>query len=126
GDAPARGQECITCHMPEVEEPVPVTRVLGQPRENVNRHIFLGGNFFMLGMLNRFRDELGVTALPTSMDRARRRTIEHLQSDAARIGILSVERAGGVLQAEIEVENLAGHKLPTAYPSRRVWLHLTV
>ena len=28
--------------------------------------------------------------------------------------------------AEISIENLGGHKLPTAYPSRRVWLHLTV
>ena len=24
------------------------------------------------------------------------------------------------------IENLGGHNLPTAYPSRRVWLHLTV
>ena len=24
------------------------------------------------------------------------------------------------------INNLAGHKLPTAYPSRRVWLHVTV
>jgi hypothetical protein len=28
--------------------------------------------------------------------------------------------------AEIVVRNLAGHKLPTAYPSRRVWLRVTV
>ena len=27
---------------------------------------------------------------------------------------------------EIAIRNLAGHKLPTAYPSRRVWLHVSV
>src|SRR5262249_27421846 len=30
------------------------------------------------------------------------------------------------LRAEIAVNNLGGHKLPTAYPSRRAWLHLVV
>jgi hypothetical protein len=33
---------------------------------------------------------------------------------------------GGRLEAEVAIENLGGHKLPTAYPSRRVWLHFTV
>jgi hypothetical protein len=28
--------------------------------------------------------------------------------------------------ADVDVTNLTGHKLPTAYPSRRVWLHVLV
>jgi hypothetical protein len=32
----------------------------------------------------------------------------------------------GRLEAELAIENLSGHKFPTAYPSRRSWLHVTV
>jgi hypothetical protein len=30
-----------------------------------------------------------------------------------------------MLRFDVRVENLSGHKLPTAYPSRRVWVHVT-
>jgi len=123
---PALGQGCQSCHMPVVTEPVPVTQVLGQPREGVSRHTFNGGNFFILGMLNRFRDELGVEALPAELDRAQRRTVRHLETETAELQIAAVGLVAGRLEVTIDVRNLAGHKLPTAYPSRRVWVHLRV
>jgi hypothetical protein len=119
-------KSCQACHMPVVNEPAPVTVVLGEPREGVSRHVFVGGNFFMQRLLNKYRGELSVAALPSELDAAAERTIAHLQTETARIAISNLQVNGGRLLAEISVENLGGHKLPTAYPARRVWLHVTI
>jgi hypothetical protein len=119
-------QSCQSCHMPVVEEPVRVTSALGKFREGVSRHVFVGGNFFMQRVLNRHRTELGVMALPAELEAAAARTVEHLQSKTARVAVDRLEVTDGRLNADIAVENLGGHKFPTAYPSRRAWLHVKV
>ena len=119
-------RSCQSCHMPAVPEPVRITQVLGEPRAGVRRHTFVASNFFMLRMLNRFRADLGVTALPDELNAAAERTVEYLQTQAARLTIEQPRIAAGRLEADLVVENLGGHKLPTAYPSRRAWLHITV
>jgi hypothetical protein len=119
-------RSCQSCHMPVVEEPVRITSALGEFREGVSRHVFVGGNFFVQRMLNRYRGELGVMALPAELEGAAARTIEHLQSKTAAVAVDRLERIGDVLNADISIENLGGHKFPTAYPSRRAWLHVKV
>ena len=117
---------CQDCHMPAVQETMPISSVLGQPREKLARHDFRGGNFFMLQLLNRYRSELGVVAQPQELDTGVRKTIDYLQDTTARVSIERARLNGDRLEAVVAVQNLSGHKLPTAYPSRRAWLHITV
>jgi hypothetical protein len=39
---------------------------------------------------------------------------------------VAARRAGARLDFEVAVTSTTGHKLPTAYPSRRAWLHVVV
>jgi hypothetical protein len=117
---------CQSCHMPKVEGEAPLTSVQAQAREGVSHHTFLGANAFMLRILGRYRDELGAVALPEEFEAAAARAEEHLATKAAQIEVDNVRNEDGRLNFDVTVTNLAGHKLPTAYPSRRVWLHVVV
>jgi hypothetical protein len=119
-------QSCQSCHMPEVDGEMLISSVMGKPREEVSRHVFRGGNFFMPKILNAHRAELGVVASPQELETTSRQTAEHLQESAAEIELKNVAVENGRLVAEVALTNLAGHKVPTAYPSRRAWLHFVV
>ncbi len=122
----AREKSCQACHMTFTAEPTSSASVLGEPRARFARHGFQGANFFMLAMLERFRTELDVAALPQELSLSRQRTLELLQTGAATLSIARAEVRDGRLEAEVVVTNTAGHKLPTAYPSRRAWLRFVV
>lgn len=126
-DYGATGKEtCQSCHMPVVNGPVAVTALYGPLREGVRRHVFVGANFVLENILQDHRDELSTEALPLELDDAMKRTTEFLRTRSAKVTIRGVDATPSGLAVDVQVENLSGHKLPTAYPSRRVWLHVVV
>ena len=120
------GRSCQSCHMPRASGPLRVSSVLGAERDGLSRHAFVGGNAFMLRLLNRFRDELGVEAPAEALEATARLTERQLRHDTATVEVTAPERSDGGVAFEVIVRNLTGHKFPTGYPSRRAWLHVTV
>jgi len=119
-------RSCQSCHMAEVAGDTQVTSLFGEPRQGAKHHSFSGGNFFIQRLLSNYRQDLSVTALPSELNAAAQESVNFLQSQSAHVSIRNVEISGEKLRAEVLVENLTGHKLPTAYPSRRAWLHFAI
>jgi hypothetical protein len=119
-------RSCQSCHMPVIEGETEISSVLGVPREAMSRHVFRGGNTLMPRILNAHRQELAVAALPQELQTAVQQTENNLQTAAATISLVNAGVSEGTLRTEVVITNLAGHKLPSAYPSRRAWLHFTV
>jgi hypothetical protein len=121
-------QSCQSCHMALANpsnDGLAITSIDGPPRPELRRHWFPGGNFFLLGMFNRYRAELAVEAQPLELDEAAAQT-RGLLAQAARLKVTPAPNQRGHVVVDVDVTNLTGHKLPTAYPSRRAWLHVVV
>lgn len=112
--------------MPEADGGVKISIMSDTLRSPFAVHSFVGGNAYMLGILDEFGDELGVTSSSENFDAAIERTLNQLQNNSATVDLEDVRLSGTRIIADVVVRNLAGHKFPTGYPSRRTWLHFTI
>ena len=119
-------RSCQSCHMPVVSGPIRTSSVLGDARDTLARHVFVGGNAYMVRLLNRYRNELGVAALPSELEATAKATERQLREDTATLAVSAPQLNAGTLAFDVDIRNLTGHKFPTGYPSRRTWLHVTV
>ncbi|MCE9576670.1 MAG: hypothetical protein K8W52_26220 [Deltaproteobacteria bacterium] len=127
----AQDQPCQFCHVPTTDDAggAITTAIAGYPsglaaRTPVGRHGFVGGNSYVLSLLADGVAWAGTNATADELIASAARDDAHLAT-AARLAIVDARRDAGAAVITVRVENLTGHKLPTGYPSRRIWLHVT-
>ena len=124
---PQQDIHCQSCHMPDLDEAVVISN---RPqslsaRSPFARHYFVGGNVYMLNILKKYGDELGVTATSAQFDSTIKRTMNMLQNETADLDY-GLSWVDDTLAIDVSVLNKTGHKFPTAYPSRRAWINVQI
>ncbi len=120
----AKDATCQSCHMPKNNTTVALASSgTDIRRSDFSEHTFLGANTVMLDMFKNFRNELGIQV--EGFDQAILRNREFLKT-SADLTINGTRNEGDSIIATIQVKNNTGHKLPSGYPSRRVFVHFIV
>ena len=121
---------CQDCHMPVLDKPVVIAGGSGlSPREDFAEHTFLGANTVMQTMMRDNAAALGI-APGLDFDASIERNRAFLAT-AATLALANTAREPGeegeeTLAFDVEITNETGHKLPSGYHARRVWLHVEI
>ena len=120
-------RSCQDCHMPEAAGNVVVSVVGPQvERSNFSRHLFVGGNDYMMSIMSTFGEEMGLTASSDHVAGTRQRITDQLTGSTATVTLGAPGWEGDVVTVPVQIAAATGHKFPTGFPSRRAWLHVTV
>jgi hypothetical protein len=119
---------CQACHMPLLaEQTILSDRPPWLEPNRYGQHHLIGGNKVMLSILRDNAELLELPAYPAAFDSSIARTERILTRHTANLNLTPLATAEpGVVEFEVEVENLAGHKYPGGYPSRIAFLEFVL
>jgi hypothetical protein len=119
---------CQSCHM-EAMAKGQVLIAAGfdtEPRTPFYLHELAGANIFMLQIFRDNIEELELAATEEQFNQSIAATEEMLYNKSISMNLISLERTADTAFFEMNITNLAGHKFPSGYPSRRVFVEFLV
>lgn len=116
---------CQDCHMSRSDGVVMASRPtsITAKRDDFARHDFIGANKLMLSIFNNNKQKLGVLANNFAETIAK---TDAMLKSAATLTLYDQPNTPSALDFVLKVTSNTGHKLPSAYPSRRAFLHVVV
>ncbi len=122
GSAPA---SCQSCHMPKLDQSVQLANAGStRKRDNFSEHTMLGANTVMQSMMRDFAEELGISS-DIDFDESIVRNRDFIRT-SAEVELQNLAYDGEKINMDVQITNLTGHKLPSGYHARRVYLHVLV
>lgn len=122
---------CQDCHQPTFDEDGYIqTRIARSPpggdfrinpREPFGQHTFVGANVVLPQIIKAERETLNPLGTDAALDMISDIAMERIESSASLV-LEDLEQSDTLLSFTVKVESFVGHKLPTGFPSRRVWL----
>ena len=146
-------QSCQDCHMPqtfhnsaalefkvaniqdqdfpEADGVAELDQIRVEPRGDYSRHELSGINVFALEFFRHYPDILGVRtkSFMTGLDNGLNNSIQNSLETATRsanVEVLSSSLNAGVVESEVRVTNLTGHRFPSGVGFRRAFLEFVV